>query len=273
MNVSEQRKLFTSAEVCHACGLSKASLFRLEECGLLKPYRVNPDTGYRYYDLQNITTIGQIQRMQAIGLSKKEIADIYYEHVDSTEFLKAQRQKLSQMQRFLDEYEHRHNHAQRSAAVFVTLPAITCYCTEITASTLEEAARLDCLAHEKCIVEGYRVIGSEPLFGVFDNRSTLKDYRVSGLHFSLCIPVMPDSVLDAQIRRFPETRAFSMIGFGDYSAAPKLEERFWEEVDKRKLSPSGPMRFIMHIGAYAGAHYKPADYCYECVLPIKEQKE
>ena len=112
MIFTDQRRLFTSLQVCRACGISRTSLFRLEEIGFLTPYSVNPDTGYRYYDLQNITAVGQFQRMQEIGLSKKEIVDVYLEQIDSEEFLKIQRQKLNLMQRFLDEYEIRHNHDQ-----------------------------------------------------------------------------------------------------------------------------------------------------------------
>ena len=103
MIFTDQRRLFTSLQVCRACGISRTSLFRLEEIGFLTPYSVNPDTGYRYYDLQNITAVGQFQKMQEIGLSKKDIVDLYLERMDSEEFLKTQRQKLNMMQRFLDD--------------------------------------------------------------------------------------------------------------------------------------------------------------------------
>ena len=269
MNFSDDRKLFTSAEVCHTCGISKTSLFRLEECGFLKPYYVDPDTGYRYYDLRNITTVGQFQRMQGIGLSKKEITDVYLNRVDGADFLKRQRQKLSRIQRFLDEYECRLTHNYNHSGTFVSLPSVTCYCTRITASSIEEAAELDYLAHEKCVAEGYKMLGSEPLFGIMESRSALSNCRISGMEYTFCIPVSSDIKNDPQIRFFPETPGFSLLGFGDYSTIAKLEKDFWHEVDVRKLSSSEPARFIMHIGSYAGSHYKPDDYCYEYVLPIE----
>ena len=90
----ENRKLFTIKEMCHACGVSRSTLIRLEEDGFLTPYRIDSHTGYRYYDLQNVTAVGQYQRLQESGLSRKEIADLYFERVSSTEFLKSQRQKI-----------------------------------------------------------------------------------------------------------------------------------------------------------------------------------
>ncbi len=268
MIISDNRKLFTSAEVCHVCGISKTSLFRLEEFGFLKPYYVNPDTGYRYYDLQNITAVGQFQRMQGIGLSKKEIVDVYLNRVDNADFLKTQRQKLNKMQRFLDEYECRITRSNSSES-FVSLSAVKCYCTRITAFSIEEAAKLDYLAHEKCAEEGYKLLGSEPLFGIIEDRYALSNAQISGLDYTFCIPVSPDTEMDTHIRFFQETSGFSLLGFGDFSVIPDFEKRFWKEVDKRKMTASEPPRFIMHVGSYAGTQYKPDDYCYEYVLPIK----
>ncbi len=268
MNFTDQRRLFTSAEVCHACGISRTSLFRLEEIGFLTPYSVNPETGYRYYDLQNITAVGQFQRMQEIGLSKKEIVDIYLEQIDSGEFLKTQHQKLNMMQRFLDEYEVRHYHDQVLSGAIVTLPAVTCYCSDYTAYSVPEAVKHNYLTHEKCVEKGYRLLGSEPVFAVIDSGAVWEDLAVSGVRYTICIPISPDTTPGDDIRIFPETQVFSHIIFGDYSIVPMNIETLRKEMREKNLTPSGPPRVVMHVGAYAGAHYKPEDYCYELAVPI-----
>ncbi len=269
----DQRRLFTSAQVCRACGISRTSLFRLEEIGFLTPYSVNPDTGYRYYDLQNITAVGQFQKMQEIGLSKKEIVELYLEQIDDKEFLKKHRQKLYMMQRFLDEYEVRHDHDRVSSGAIATLPAVTCYCSDYTAYSMQEAIKHNYLTHEKCVQEGFRLLGSKPVFAVIDNGAVWDDLAVSGIHYTICIPISPDTTPGPDIRIFPETRVFSRIIFGDYSVLPQCIEPFRKEMSKRKLTPSGPPRVIMYVGAYAGAHYKPEDYCYECAIPVSDTGE
>ena len=266
------RKLFTIKEMTQACGVSRTTLIRMEEDGFLKPYRVDPDSGYRYYDLQNVTAVGQYQRLQEAGLSRKEIADLYYERVDSRKFLEAQRQKLSRLQRFLDEYELRHDHSKAFSVSYVTLPAVTCYCVEITAFTAEEMATLSFLAHERCVTDGYRMLGSEPLFGIPPKQFSRMEYDGTKHSSSLCIPVVPDSKPSPQLRSFSATEALSILGFGHYSVVPDLWARLWAEFDSRGLDASGPPRFIAHVAPYTGAHYKPEDFCYECVVPIKERK-
>ena len=265
-------KLFTMKEMCHACGVSRATLIRMEESGFLKPCRVDPDTGYRYYNLQNVTAVGQYQFLNTMGFSRKEIADLYYERVDSMEFLKTQRHRLSMMQRFLDQYELRHDRSKNYAISYETLPAVTCYCTEITASFPEEMATLSFLAHEKCVAEGYQMLGSEPLFGIPQEQFTRMEYDGTEYRSTLCIPVVPDSGPSNKLRYFPAAEALSILGFGHFSVVPDLWDRLWAEFDARGLEASEPARFIALIGPYAGAHYKGDDYCYECVIPIKERK-
>lgn len=268
----DNRKLFTIKEMTQACGVSRTTLIRMEEDGFLKPYRVDPDSGYRYYDLQNVTAVGQYQRLQEAGLSRKEIADLYYERVDSRKFLEAQRQKLSRLQRFLDEYELRHDHSKAFSVSYVTIPAVTCYCVEITTFSPEETATLSFLAHERCAAEGYRMLGSELLFGIPHEQFARMDYLGVEHHFTLCIPVLPDAKPDPQLRFFAATEAISILGFGGYSIVPKLWDCLWAELEARGLTASGPARFIAHVAPYTGAHYKPEDFCYECVVPIKERK-
>ena len=48
------KKLFSIGEAAHACGLSRSTLMRMEEKGLLVPAYIAPDSGRRYYDNHNM---------------------------------------------------------------------------------------------------------------------------------------------------------------------------------------------------------------------------
>ena len=56
--------LFSIRQVAHACNLSRSSLSRLEDKGLLTPAYTDAKSGYRYYDTHNINRILQIQKFQ-----------------------------------------------------------------------------------------------------------------------------------------------------------------------------------------------------------------
>lgn len=266
----EERKLFTVKDVSRACGVSRATLIRMEEGGFLTPFRTDPDSGYRYYDMQNVAAIGQYQRLQSIGLSRSEIADVYFERVDSAEFIAEQRRKLESMRRFLNEYEMSHDQTRDRMLSYTILPPATYYCADISASSAEEVATLAYVVHERCMSEGYRLLGSEPAAAVAEDWRAWLQPPSPNHNMTLCFPVVPepDSDEDPNLRFFPETEALTIIGFGNYSVIPELWRQLYEELAEAGLEPTGLARLIALVAPYVGTHIRPDEFCYECIIPI-----
>jgi len=267
----ENRKLFTSRETAKACGISRSTLLRMEEDGFLTPYRIDPDSGYRYYDMQNIAAVGQYQRLQTIGLSRKEITDLYYERVDSEEFMEQLQQKIDSLERFLNEYKLRHGQSENYSFFYTNLPAVTCYCRDITAHSIEEFETACYLIHQESVEAGCQLLGSKPLFTVLENPDEWTYPDDSTIRMKVCVPVSPDTKPDPNIQSFPAVRAFTLLGYGDYSVGVKLMDLLLKEAGARGLEAAGPIRHIALVARYTGAHYDASDYCYACTLPVRSE--
>lgn len=264
----ENRRLFTVSELARACGSSRASLIRMEEDGFLTPYRVDPETGYRYYDADNAAQVGQYQMLQSLGLTRREIADYYYGRIDRAAFLAGQRQKFDRMQRRLEELVIRQVRAREPFFSFVDLPELYCWCVTMTISSVEESATLTYDAYGKCIEEGYRILGTEPLFALrADGGRPSADGAPAPYELTSCIPVEPPARPDPRLRRFPAARAFSGLASGSYATIPALYQSFWREVEARRLQLTGPVRMIALVAPYVGKHISPEDFCYRVVAP------
>ena len=61
----DTRPLFQITVAAHACGLSRSTLLRMEEKGLLAPAYIAPDSGRRYYDNHNVARVLQIEKLKA----------------------------------------------------------------------------------------------------------------------------------------------------------------------------------------------------------------
>ena len=72
-DISKEKTLFPMKYIVDTCGISRATLLRMEEDGLLVPARKSEDSGYRYYDSENFVDIITIQQYQHLGFTKKEI--------------------------------------------------------------------------------------------------------------------------------------------------------------------------------------------------------
>ncbi len=265
-NDIRDKKLFTVAEVSHACGISRTSLIRLEESGFLKPARVNPATGYRYYDVLNLVEIGRYKRLQAIGLTRKEMTDYYRGHIDHEQFIKDQRKKLNELQHFINESELRYTE-KNNIESFMTLPDTICYCEDISSSSFKEAESLAYTTYNEVIAGGLCVIPEQPPFIISDNWSALDKDSPAGCRLTVCIPVREpfEKDRDMHLRLFPSHEALSICGAGGYSILTDLIFRLHSLLKERGLQPDGPTRAIIlatHVST-------PEEYIFECMVPIK----
>ena len=95
------KQFFQITEAARACGLSRSTLMRMEERGLLTPVFTAPDSGRRYYDNHNVARIMQIEKFKAMGLGSKEIADYFAQGGEAEVLLEALETRLRDLQRTL----------------------------------------------------------------------------------------------------------------------------------------------------------------------------
>ena len=75
----------------------------MESRGLLSPARVDEDTGYRYYDIYNVTKILHIQMFLEMGLTYDDAYSYYASNGKSPELLAAFESRLALLTRAYEE--------------------------------------------------------------------------------------------------------------------------------------------------------------------------
>lgn len=78
---------FTIGQMADFCGVTKKTLRVYHEKGLVLPSTVDDDTGYRYYSLNQIVAIDHISRLQNLGFSLGEIAEMLDADYDDSRFI------------------------------------------------------------------------------------------------------------------------------------------------------------------------------------------
>ena len=99
----DTRPLFQITEAAHACGLSRSTLLRMEEKGLLAPAYIAPDSGRRYYDNHNVARVLQIEKFKAMGLGTEEIAGYFASGGEVTDLLSMLEERLRELSRGVEE--------------------------------------------------------------------------------------------------------------------------------------------------------------------------
>lgn len=68
--------MLSIGEFSNICRVSTKTLRYYAEIGLLQPYRINPENGYRYYAIEQLETMLLIERLKAYDFSLEKIKQI-----------------------------------------------------------------------------------------------------------------------------------------------------------------------------------------------------
>ena len=71
----EMLKLFQIGDIAKLFHLSVSSLRHYEKIGLVKPERIDPETGYRYYSVRQFNALNTIRYLRVLDMPLEEIAE------------------------------------------------------------------------------------------------------------------------------------------------------------------------------------------------------
>lgn len=262
------KKLFQITEAAHACGLSRSTLMRMEEKGMLTPAFIAPNSGRRYYDNHNVARILQIEKFKAMGIHPEELSEYFIRGGDVSDLLAVLEVRLRDVQRSVEEMRLRAGNEAGMSVQILTLPAVTCCMHRCEGHTIAEkyAAMYD--FYSECIRSGC-VLSDEPLFTISERQDFLDGYIGSVPYpFSVCVPVRTESEPQKAVL-LPECRALSVLYYGDYEGVDEAWLRLGREVKDRGLKPAGFPRVLGIVAPYTGREIETHRYCSRLVLPVE----
>lgn len=263
------KKLFQITEAAHACGLSRSTLMRMEDKGLLTPSYVAAESGRRYYDNHDVARILQIEKFKSMGLSIEQIADYFAHGGETSALLAALEERLRDLQRSVEELRLRTAQESGISVQIMRLPAVTCRMRQCMGHTIADKYADMYDFYSECVRLGC-VLSEEPLFTISDRHDYLEGYiRNEPYPYAVCVPVRPEKApADAVV--LPECRVLSVLYYGDYSGVDKAWLTLGRETKERGLTPSGAPRVLGIVAPYTGREIETQRYCSRFVLPVLE---
>ncbi len=160
------KKLFTVHQLSKVCGVSRATILRLESKGLLTPAFVDEQTGYRYYDNFSASLILQVRLFLDLGMSYDDITLYYRSGGNSPELLERLEEKNRILKRAYKEIKLRLDKREEITFEFLTLPEYVCLTREHRGVSVRDRYQAMVDLYNEAIEKGYRPSFSEPLFGI-----------------------------------------------------------------------------------------------------------
>ena len=265
-------KLFQITEAARACSLSRSTLLRLEEKGLLTPAYIAPDSGRRYYDNHNVARILQIEKLKAMGLSTEDIAAYFASGGETTALLTTLKERLHEIARGVEELRLRAGTDTGISVQMLTLPAVTCCRRLCEGYTVADKYNAMYDFYGACVRQGYH-LSNEPIFTISQRQDFLNGYISDKPYpFWVCVPMRPEKAPKEAVV-LPACRALSVLYYGSYAGADEALLRLGREVKQRGLTPAGDPRALGIVAPYTGREIETKRYCSRLVLPVTGEPE
>lgn len=264
----DKAKLLQIAKVTAATGVSRATILRMEERGLLTPAHISP-SGQRYYDAYNLTRIMEVQRLQAMGFTNEEALHYFSSGGDAEGMLTLVEKKLHLLQWTYEEMKLRALNTEYNSTELVHLDRADYYVERARLCTPQEKNIFAYNAYRNCVEKGY-TLAPGPLILIHE----CDDFLTSGFppdpyQVASCTPVQSGQS-GPEIETLPGGPALMMLFCGDYEQLNKSYMFMGQQVRQRGLTPAGHIRTIWVVGPYVGRELTINRYRARIILPVEE---
>lgn len=268
----EGEKLYTIREAAKICGVSRATLLRMEESGFITPREVREASGFRYYDAMNVLKIQRYLTLKRMGLSQKDILEYYQGTMDKRAFLAEIRARLNIAQRCVDEFDAYFSERESVTFGYYDLPEMTCYCFPCPIREIKKQIEYNYREIKRMYDAGFRPYPGTPMFCAIPDLDHVYDGTEPEPYGSMiCMSVDPDAIPDPSVViHVPPRQAFSLLyhGNGD-EVMENGGQMLFAEMKRRGLEPTGPLIGINVVGVFFGNEIDPEDYVFRFAIPIE----
>jgi DNA-binding transcriptional MerR regulator/effector-binding domain-containing protein len=108
--------MFRIGEFAQIAQVSGRQLRFYDQIGLLRPGRIDPQTGYRYYSMRQLPRLNSILALKELGLSLEQIAPLLENEISPAELRAMLTMKRAQVEQSLREEETRLRHIESRIA-------------------------------------------------------------------------------------------------------------------------------------------------------------
>lgn len=272
--MEQNTHLYKIGQLTRACDISRSTLMRFEEDGLLQPAYVNDKSGYRYYDSNNLAQVFTILKFQKLGFTKKEIRAMS----DASRFDEGIQRLQHQHMLILRELEDMISRKDKPDTLHIrtveTLGGNFFYrrkeiiytpenIRSLAISTLEDFmdAHIAGNTHQtmKIFIDEPDWKGGEESIGQFDGK----------LHSCICIIPTMNAHKGPDFMTMEPCLALTMACNCNYNDSEDLFRMVWDEADVRGLEPDGPICIAGFPDFFFGSDPQMKDSTLRLILRTK----
>lgn len=263
------------------------TLRHYDRVGLLEPASVDPENGYRYYDVDQVATLHRILALKDLGLTLEQIGGLLREGVSEEQIRGMLRLKRTELEARLQEDRDRLlrvdarlrlTDAADPRRYDVGLKDLPSYRAAVAEGRLASFRGVDVLFErvDQFVAES-GLAPSASCFGLFpDPRQRLAPHGPVDVLIGTPVGARAEGNAHVDVRDIPGTRAACAIHLGPYDQIAAAYTGLFDWIEANGLEASGPSREIYLRYADVATLYPeifltrdPEDYVTEVQVPVR----
>lgn len=264
--------LFTTNQAARLCSVSRATVLRMEERGLVIPSIRESDTHPRYYTPADVSRLAQVISLSDKGFSQGQIMKI----LDPKGFQEGIRDleaSLYYMNRLLEELRGRFDSTHLGTIFEFHTPDTYCFCmsrqypggfaasAELMHDAFMEAARRGC-----------RLDYNVPFFLMIRD-SADSESAGSAPRYTACIPVRGECADIDGVEMVPGSLVLSLAWAGSSKDVHRAVNALISEADRRSYTIAGPLRVSTDTDHYGASDITDENEVIRFHLPVQQTKK
>ncbi len=231
--------LFSIGEIATACGISINTLRFYETKALIKPARIDPESGYRYYSRKNLLRLRAVLSLKDAGLSLPEIKEYLDGNMDKETKIASLVERRNALNIAIENLRIRNTRPGKLSVHKIFLPERLCLCRTIEAKDGESAILAVGEFYDELIIKGINISREWPEFCEYPDDGLLKgEFKVKDFVINACLPVdkknaPPEAVL------YPSGNALAVNYRGSNYEIWQAYEALGRYIDNHGYTPSG----------------------------------
>lgn len=235
---------FKIRQVAKACSVSRATILRMEEDGLLVPAYTDEKNGYRYYSVDNMLQIRQILTLRSFGFSSDLIRQYIDHPADITPLIHELEHRMEFLKNTLADLHQRALSQHEALVLHTTLPMLTYYDKRaVMVGGFENSEHFLRDTFSEAIRKGLHLDLERNILLVTDRTDLLHGTYIEDAPFmyTACIPVLDKP--DGNISIHPSTDILCCLWDGDMGLLTACFRKLNETIVEENLRVVGPIGF------------------------------
>ena len=267
--MGKQDDLLSIGVVAKSFGVNESTIRRMEDAGILSPAKISKESGYRYYDSDNIARISLILSLKSFGFTNEEIRNHLNHPGDYTELYNILIEKRETLNLLIQSMEKRLRSSDYNEYEFKNSSAKYCLTKnmQMIPSRTGISSFLKQMIYE-AVRESYPIDYSHAALVVTDCMDFRKFKKDQMQDLLFCIPLRENKG-NGNIRFFPSRKVVSATlsypGKSFDSIISKMDQMF----RLQKLKQTDAVCAAYDVGSFQGKEITPDDTVMHILVPFE----